>query len=91
MARTFSAAYVAKGLRFNAVSPGPIETPIWSRKDGTPNGSAESMKAAIAEANPMKRYGTPEEVSAAVTFLLSSESSYVLGAELFVDGGANQL
>lgn len=91
MARTFSAAYVSQGIRFNAVSPGPIETPIWSRKDGTPNGSAEGMKAAIAEANPMKRYGTPEEVSAAVAFLLSSESSYVLGAELFIDGGANQL
>lgn len=91
MARTFSASYVSKGLRFNAVSPGPIETPIWSRQGGTPNGSAEGMKSTIAEANPMKRYGTPEEVSAVVTFLLSSESSYILGAELFVDGGANQL
>jgi len=90
MARTFSGAFVDRGIRFNAVSPGPIETPIWSR-GSLPANAVDATKNAIAQSNPMKRYGNPEEVSAAVTFLLSSESSYVLGTELFVDGGANQL
>ena len=42
---------------------------------------------ASKEANPMKRFGTPDEVANAVTFLLSSESSYITGTEIFVDGG----
>src|SRR3954447_10675839 len=87
MARTFSSSTLPLGIRVNAVSPGPIETPIWSRPGGLP----EETKKAFAEANPMKRYGTPEEVAGAVAFLLSSESSYIAGAELMVDGGFNQL
>jgi len=91
MARTFSGAYVSRGIRFNAVSPGPIDTPIWERSGGLPGESVEATKKFVAESNPTKRYGTAEEVAAAVAFLLSSESSYILGSELFVDGGVNQI
>jgi NAD(P)-dependent dehydrogenase (short-subunit alcohol dehydrogenase family) len=84
MARTFSGALIDRGIRVNAVSPGPVETPIW---DGT---DADQVRAK-ARANPSKRFGTPEEVAAAVAFLLASESSYIVGVELFVDGGATQL
>lgn len=90
-ARTFSSSYVKQGLRFNVVSPGPIETPIWGRDSGWPAAAVEATKQKMAESTPMKRNGTPEEVAAAVTFLLSPESSYILGAELFVDGGKNQI
>jgi NAD(P)-dependent dehydrogenase (short-subunit alcohol dehydrogenase family) len=45
-----------------------------------------AMQASI-DANPMKRFGTPEEVANAVTFLLSSQASYITGAEILVDGG----
>jgi NAD(P)-dependent dehydrogenase (short-subunit alcohol dehydrogenase family) len=90
MARTFSSAYVSRGIRFNAVSPGPIETPIWNR-GGIPLEAVEGTKKAITELNPMKRCGTLDEVCAVVTFLLSSESTYMLGAEIVVDGGMTQL
>ncbi len=91
MARTFSSAYLSRGIRFNAVSPGPIETPIWNRTGGIPPEAVEGTKKAIAESNPMKRYGTLDEVCAVVTFLLSPESTYMLGAEIVVDGGRTQL
>lgn len=90
MARTFSAAFVSKEIRFNVISPGPIETPIWDR-GGIPSEAVAAIKQAIAESNPMKRYGTSEEVAAAITFLLSPESTYIMGIELLVDGGMNQL
>jgi NAD(P)-dependent dehydrogenase (short-subunit alcohol dehydrogenase family) len=90
MARTFSAELIGRGVRVNAVSPGPVETPIWQRT-GVPEEVAAGMKARIIESNPSKRYGRPEEVAAAVAFLMSSEASYIVGANLYVDGGAGQL
>lgn len=87
MARTFSSAYLNKGIRFNVISPGPIETPIWHRPGGIPTEAIEATKKAVAESVPMKRYGTVEEITAPIAFLLSSESSYMTGAELLVDGG----
>jgi len=91
MARTFSGGLIERGIRVNAVSPGPIETPIWHRTVGLPEQAVDTMKAQIAASNPSKRYGTPEEVAAAVAFLLSSEASYIVGVNLYVDGGASQL
>ncbi|MNT33436.1 2-keto-3-deoxy-L-fuconate dehydrogenase [compost metagenome] len=91
-ARTFSSAYVEKGLRINSISPGPIETPIWSRPDGAiPADAVQGTKAAVADTVPMKRYGTTDEISSAIAFLLSPESTYILGADLVVDGGMIEL
>jgi NAD(P)-dependent dehydrogenase (short-subunit alcohol dehydrogenase family) len=89
LARTFSSEYVEQGFRFNAISPGPIDTPIWNM--GMPKEHIAATKDAVASANPMKRYGTVDEITSAIAFLLSPESTYILGAELFVDGGLNQL
>lgn len=92
LARTFASSFVDRDIRFNVVSPGPIETPIWGRDAGQiPAAAIEETKLKMAESTPMKRNGTPEEVAAAVCFLLAPESSYILGAELFVDGGKNQI
>lgn len=90
LARSFSAAYVAEGIRVNVVSPGPIETPIWSREGGGV-ADADATKKALAESNPSKRVGQVDEIAAPVAFLLSSESSYIVGVELTVDGGMNQI
>lgn len=92
-ARTFSREYVERGIRVNVVSPGPIETPIWDRMEGFSVNQEELLKGKqkFIEANPMKRFGEPEEVADAVLFLASQESSYILGSEIFVDGGVTQL
>ena len=91
MARTFAASLVERNIRVNAVSPGPIETPLWYKDGNMPAGMTSKIIEETKLTNPMKRFGTPEEVAAAVTFLLASESSYITGSELFVDGGVTQL
>lgn len=90
LARTFSAELVGRGIRVNAVSPGPIETPIFARLD-LPAEAQEEVAASFAERVPLGRFGAAEEVANAVLFLASPESSYVLGHELVVDGGMSQL
>lgn len=84
MARTFSSHLLSQQVRVNVVSPGPIETPIWA---GVPAAGLEARAALV----PAKRFGTAEEVAGAVAYLLSDESAYTVGAELFVDGGVGQL
>ena len=49
------------------------------------------MKGAWTERNPMKRFGTPDEVAAAVLFLASSDASYITGVDLLVDGGVGSV
>jgi NAD(P)-dependent dehydrogenase (short-subunit alcohol dehydrogenase family) len=83
--RTIAAELVERGIRVNVVSPGPIETPIFDRMM-TPEQVAE-LKVAWAARNPMKRFGTTDEVAAAVLFLASDDASYVTGVDLLVDGG----
>ena len=90
LARTLSAELVERGIRVNAVSPGPIETPIYGRLDLPPE-ALDEMAASFTERVPLTRFGSPEEVANAVLFLSSPESSFVLGHELVVDGGMTQL
>jgi NAD(P)-dependent dehydrogenase (short-subunit alcohol dehydrogenase family) len=90
LARTFAAELVDRGIRVNVVSPGPIETPIFGRT-GLPQAAVDEFANYIKTANPMKRFGTPEEVGHAVLFLASSEASYITGVDLGVDGGAGQI
>jgi NAD(P)-dependent dehydrogenase (short-subunit alcohol dehydrogenase family) len=87
LARTFGSELVTRGIRVNVVSPGPIETPIFSRPGPTPEMGA-NLKKAFMERNPMKRLGTVAEVAAAVLFLASDAASFITGVEFPVDGGA---
>jgi NAD(P)-dependent dehydrogenase (short-subunit alcohol dehydrogenase family) len=74
----------------NAVSPGPIETPIFGRT-GLPQSAFEELAKSIIAKVPMKRFGKPEEIAGAVAFLASSDASYVTGVEINVDGGMGQV
>ena len=89
LARTLAAEFLPKGIRVNAVSPGPIATPIFA-KGGDPAEVQEAIKTAMREANPMKRFGKPEEVAGAVLYL-GIDATFTTGAELPVDGGLTQL
>lgn len=72
--------YGRRGLRVNAVAPGPIAT---ERLQGLPEAYLEQMRAAV----PMHRAGLPEEVGAVVAWLCSADAAFVNGATIFVDGG----
>jgi NAD(P)-dependent dehydrogenase (short-subunit alcohol dehydrogenase family) len=86
LARNFGAELVGRGIRVNCFSPGPIDTPLIHR-GGMSGEQAEALKSHIREQVPMKRFGTAAEAANAVLFLASSESSFVTGIDLFVDGG----
>lgn len=90
LARTLSAELIDRGIRVNAVSPGPIETPIFGRM-GLTQEQIEGFGESVIQQVPMKRFGKPEEIANAVVFLASADSAYVLGTELVVDGGITQL
>lgn len=91
LARTLSAELLqARGIRINVLSPGPVDTPF-VRNAGVPEEAVPAMKEAFASAVPLGRWGTAEEVAQAGLFLASSDSSYIVGAELVVDGGMSQL
>jgi NAD(P)-dependent dehydrogenase (short-subunit alcohol dehydrogenase family) len=90
LARTAAAELVGRGIRVNAVAPGPIVTPIFE-KTGLPKEAVDQFAQEIIEKVPMKRFGQPEEVAAAVAFLASQDASYITGVEINVDGGAGQI
>jgi NAD(P)-dependent dehydrogenase (short-subunit alcohol dehydrogenase family) len=81
---------IGRGIRINAISPGPIATPIWSRL-GLPGEARESITEDIARKSPMQRFGEPAEIAQAALFLASDAASYVVGQELAVDGGMSLL
>jgi NAD(P)-dependent dehydrogenase (short-subunit alcohol dehydrogenase family) len=69
------------GIRVNAIAPGPVDTPL-TRRVHTPE-----TREAWTRATMLRRYGTPEEIAAAVLFLAGDDASYVTGHVLPVDGG----
>lgn len=85
-ARTLAGEWIEKGIRVNAISPGPVETPIYG-KLGLPQEVLEGFAQKIGGKIPMQRFGQPEEIAKAALFLASSDSSYILGQEIVADGG----
>jgi NAD(P)-dependent dehydrogenase (short-subunit alcohol dehydrogenase family) len=95
-ARTLSAELLTRRIRVNAVSPGLIDTPILrgvgqSERPGQTDTEFKQYLAGAAKQIPIGRLGRPEEIAAAVLFLASDASSYMLGSELVVDGGFAEL
>jgi NAD(P)-dependent dehydrogenase (short-subunit alcohol dehydrogenase family) len=90
LARTAAAELVGRGIRVNAVAPGPIVTPIFGRT-GLPKEAIDQFAKDVLTRVPMKRFGQPEEVAGAVAFLASQDASYITGVEINVDGGYGQI
>jgi NAD(P)-dependent dehydrogenase (short-subunit alcohol dehydrogenase family) len=87
--RTLAGELSPRGIRVNAVSPGPIETTVME-KAGMPKEASDQVYAQMKEVVPMKRIGRPEEVAKAVAFL-AIDATYTTGTEIPVDGGWTQL
>lgn len=88
--RTVSGELLSRGIRVNAVSPGPIETPFFGRL-GMDEGQMQGMAESIVGQVPAGRFGKPDEIAKVVAFLASSDSSFLLGTEITADGGMSQL
>ncbi|RTQ46295.1 SDR family oxidoreductase [Hymenobacter gummosus] len=90
LARNWAVDLKGRRIRVNAVSPGPIETPGLNGLIDSPEHLAQ-FKAQMTSVMPLGRLGEADEVAKAIVFLASDDSSFVTGAELFVDGGIVQV
>jgi NAD(P)-dependent dehydrogenase (short-subunit alcohol dehydrogenase family) len=90
LVRVAAAELVGRGIRVNAVSPGPIATPIFG-KLGMAKEAVDELAGVILGRVPMKRLGEAQDIANAVAFLVSPQAAYITGVELNVDGGAGQV
>jgi NAD(P)-dependent dehydrogenase (short-subunit alcohol dehydrogenase family) len=90
LARTLSGELVARGIRVNAVSPGPVDTPLYG-KLGFSDEQLKAVAASIQAQVPAGRFATPTEIASAVVFLASDESAFAVGTELLLDGGMSTI
>lgn len=90
LVRTLSGELISRGIRVNAVSPGPISTPLYG-KLGLSKDDLTSVAASIQSQVPAGRFGTPCEIANAVVFLASDESAFTVGSDLMIDGGLGNL
>lgn len=89
-ARNWALDLKDRGIRVNVLSPGPTKTPMVESLGLDAQQMAE-LDAAIAGMIPLGRWGQPEDLAKAALFLASSDSSFITGSELFVDGGLAQI
>jgi NAD(P)-dependent dehydrogenase (short-subunit alcohol dehydrogenase family) len=84
--RTWTVELKDRRIRVNAISPGPIDTPIFDQQASTKEG-ADQARSQFAAAVPFGRLGRPEEIASTALFLASDEASFIAGVDLPVDGG----
>ena len=86
LGKSLAVELAPRGIRVNTISPGPITTPIYS-KLGFDAASQKGFEENMAAQSLLKRFGTADEVAKLVRFLLSRDSSYIVGDEILIDGG----
>ena len=91
LGRTWAAELAPRGVRVNVITPGPIATPAIEGLAARFGQSTEDLHGVLAADTVLRRMGRPEEVAALAAFLAGPESSFITGAEHFVDGGQVQV
>jgi NAD(P)-dependent dehydrogenase (short-subunit alcohol dehydrogenase family) len=91
LGRTWAAELAPRDVRVNVITPGPIATPAIERLAARLGQNTEDFHKVLASPLPLQRMGRPEEVAALAAFLAGPESSFITGAEYFVDGGQIQV
>ena len=86
LVKVLSAELAPRGIRVNAVSPGPINTPIYSKMGMAPE-QLEAFAGQVQGQVPVGRFGEGAEIAKTVAFLASPDASFVVGANLVADGG----
>ena len=86
LAKTLSGELISRGIRVNAVSPGPIATPLHEKL-----GATDDFKTSLAAQIPARRFGNAAEIARAIVFLASDEAAFTVGSELVIDGGMSTL
>ncbi|MEL7271073.1 MAG: glucose 1-dehydrogenase [Bacteroidota bacterium] len=88
--RTLAAEFGPRGIRVNAIAPGPIDTPIYV-KHNVPQENIDAMASNFPSLVSLGRFGTSDEIASTALFLAAADSSYITGAEIPVDGGFAQV
>jgi NAD(P)-dependent dehydrogenase (short-subunit alcohol dehydrogenase family) len=86
LARTLSGELISRGIRINAITGGPIATPLYQKL-----GMGEAQLKTLQEQIPARRLGNPSEVAEAAVFFAADESAFTVGSELVIDGGMSNL
>lgn len=90
LVKTLGLELISKGIRVNALSPGPIQTEMYDKFD-LGQEMVSTIKDTISDKSPIGRFGSVEEAAKAVLFLSSDDSSYIVGDEIVLDGGMSLL
>lgn len=86
LARVAAIELAPKGIRVNAITPGPFDTPIFS-KSGAKQEKLDQFAEVIKQKVLVKRYGVPNELGKLVSFLISDDASFITGGDYVIDGG----
>lgn len=92
LAKNLSAELTSRKIRVNAVSPGPVVTPLHtSEKLGLSEADLQKMGESLTQKIPVGRFGEAAEIAKTIAFFASDDSSFILGSELIADGGMYNL